>query len=59
MENVPQNTKPNNFDLVTLDKNLPDTSMHGLSFIFHLKSLRVKKPKSTKTRYDLVFIFHV
>jgi len=34
MENVSQNTKPNNFDLVTLDKNLPDTLDAWAEFYF-------------------------
>ena len=58
METVSQNTKPNNFDLVTLDKNLPDTLDAWAEFYFSFEvSTSQKSQKEQKRDMNLFLSF--
>ena len=58
MENVSKNTIPNNFNLVTLNKNLPDTLDTWAEFYFSFEvSTSQKSQKEQKRDMNLILSF--
>jgi len=56
MENLSQNTIPNNFDLVALDKNLPDTLDAWAEFYFSFEVSTSQKSQKEQKRDMTLFL---